>query len=52
MVILYNHSILPLNEKPYKEYHDKKVFSSKPHVRPLTRKNKIFLQSLGLKVLV
>lgn len=39
-------------KKSYKSIHTKNMFSKHSDVRQLTKKNKTFLQSLGLKVLV
>lgn len=39
-------------KKSYKSIHTKNIFSKHSDVRQLTKKNKTFLQSLGLKVLV
>lgn len=55
MVILYNQASSALStkiEKPYNAKRTKNRISSNLNVRQLTRENKLFLQSLGLKVLV
>lgn len=50
MVILYNRYIAPKNYK--KNKHRKTKISKKANTQRITSENKIFLKSLGLKVLV